>query len=55
MADGLGQAVGAAMLITGLAAPRRVLVRDDVAKVHVMPTPLTFGKGSAGVGLTGTF
>ncbi len=54
VADGLAQAAGAAMLITGLAAPRRVLVRD-VAGIHVVPTPMTFGKSSAGLGLTGTF
>jgi hypothetical protein len=53
--DGLGQIAGAAMLIAGLAAPRRVLVRTDVGHVTLMPKPMTFGRNSAGFGLAGTF
>jgi hypothetical protein len=53
--DGLAQTAGAAMLIAGLASPRRVAVRDRGATVTVMPTPLSFGKNSAGFGIRGTF
>jgi hypothetical protein len=55
VADGIAQIAGAAAIVTGLAMPRRVLVKNDTAKVHLAPTPLTFGKNSAGVGLVGTF
>ena len=48
--DGLAQAAGAAMLITGLAAPKTIAVRNDLAKVNITPV---FGPGS--VGVVGTF
>src|SRR6185437_10250215 len=52
--DGLAQVAGAAAIIVGIAAPRHVLVRDDMAKVHIMPTPISFGRSGGGIGLTGT-
>jgi hypothetical protein len=52
--DGIAQAGGIAMLIVGIAAPRTVLIRD-VAGVKLQPTPMTFGPGSGGFGLRGTF
>jgi hypothetical protein len=52
--DGLVQALGAAMLIYGLAAPTRQLVLNQHASV-VFPMPLSFGAGSIGLGVAGTF
>ncbi|MDP2270345.1 MAG: hypothetical protein Q8N23_30235 [Archangium sp.] len=52
--DGLVQAGGAAMLIAGIAAPRHQLIRDRYASLF-LPMPMSFGRGSAGVGLSGTF
>jgi hypothetical protein len=51
--DGLGQAGGLAMLIAGMAFPRDVLVRNDLATVSLVP--MTFGKGGSGLGLVGRF
>lgn len=56
--DGLAQAGGVAMLIAGIAAPKTLLVRNDLAKqkkLELMPTPMTFGSNSAGFGLVGKF
>lgn len=53
--DGLLQAGGAAMMIAGIAAPKTVLIRNDLAKIELKPTPMTFGKSGAGFGFTGTF
>jgi hypothetical protein len=53
--DGLAQVAGAAMLIAGIAAPKTVLVRNDVGKVTILPKPMTFGKTGAGFGLQGTY
>jgi hypothetical protein len=53
--DGLVQAGGAAMLIAGIAAPKTVLIRNDLAKIEFKPTPMTFGKNGAGFGFTGSF
>jgi hypothetical protein len=53
--DGLVQVGGLAMLIAGIAAPRTVLVRNDVSKVTVMPKPFVFGKTGAGAGVAVTF
>ena len=53
--DGLAQVAGAAMLIAGIAAPRKVLVRADSAGVTFMPKPMTFGKNGGGLGMAGTF
>lgn len=52
--DGLAQAGGLAMLIGGIAAPKTVLVRNDIG-VRVTPEPLLFAGGGGGVGLRGTF
>jgi hypothetical protein len=52
--DGLLQAGGVAMFIAGLALPKTVLVRNDLGKVHVMPTPMV-GSNMAGLGVVGTF
>jgi hypothetical protein len=51
--DGLAQAGGAAMLIGGIASPKTVLVRDDLAKVWIAPTRV--GRDGYGLGMTGTF
>ena len=48
--DGLAQAAGAAMLIAGLAAPKTIAVRNDLAKIEITPV---LGPGSAGI--VGTF
>jgi hypothetical protein len=54
--DGLQQALGIGMFIGGFASRRTVLVHDDVAtaKPRLFPVPMSFGKGSAGLGLVGT-
>jgi hypothetical protein len=54
--DGIQQAAGITMLIVGLAAPRKVLFRFDVQapKIWWMPAPISFGKGSVGLGIVGT-
>jgi hypothetical protein len=54
VADGIVQAAGAAMLIAGIASPKRVQVPDD-AKVHVVPVPVRLGQAGTGIGLAGTF
>jgi hypothetical protein len=43
------------MLVAGLVAKEKLLIRNDVAKGFMMPTPMTFGANSGGVGLVGTF
>jgi hypothetical protein len=55
--DGLGQAAGIAMFAAGFAAPKKILVRNDivVSGVTFMPKPMTFGRNAAGFGLAGTF
>jgi hypothetical protein len=53
--NGALQVGGLAMLIAGLAAPRKVLIRNDVDQGFVMPTPMSFGASSGGIGLVGTF
>jgi hypothetical protein len=53
--DGLAQAGGLAMLVVGIAVPKTVAVRNDIAKVQIMPTPMTFGSNSAGFGFVGKF
>jgi hypothetical protein len=55
--DGLAQAGGLVMFATGLAFPRKFLVRNDLdseAEVHVSMAPMV-GGGRSGVGLVGTF
>jgi hypothetical protein len=53
--DGLAQVAGLAMLIAGIAAPRTVLVRNDIGKLNIHPTPMVLGKNAAGFGLAATF
>lgn len=54
-ADGLAQAAGVAMFVVGLAAPRTVLVRNDlVGGMKVQLTPM-LGRNMNGVGLAGSF
>jgi hypothetical protein len=53
--DGLVQAAGIGMIIGGIAAPKTDLVRDDTAKVEVLPTPIVFDNKGAGFGFKGTF
>ncbi len=52
--DGIAQAAGAAMLIAGIAAPKTILIRNDLG-LTVKPTPMSFGKNSGGFGFVGTF
>jgi hypothetical protein len=51
--DGLAQGIGAAMFIYGIAVPKNVLVRNDLAMVTV--TPMRFGNDGSGLGLVGRF
>ena len=51
--DGIAQLGGAAMLIGGFAAPKTVLVRDDLAKIWIAPTRI--GKDGYGLGMNGAF
>jgi hypothetical protein len=53
--DGLCQAGGLAMAIYGLAAPKTVLVRNDLGGLHLTPMPMTFGRNGEGLGVVGTF
>jgi hypothetical protein len=48
--DSVAQAAGAAMLIAGIASPKTIAVRNDLAKIEITPV---FGPGSAGI--VGTF
>lgn len=50
--DGLTQTAGAVMLITGLAYPKKQLVRNNVA-ISFAPTPI--GREGYGLGAIGTF
>ena len=52
--DGIAQAGGIAMFIVGLTSPRTVLMRNDLGKPTIIPTPIV-GHNSAGLGLLGTF
>jgi hypothetical protein len=54
--DGLGQGLGAALVIYGLTSPQTVLRKDDYyGRPRVLPQPLLFGHGGGGLGLTATF
>lgn len=53
--DGLLQTVGAGMLIGGLASPRKVWLRGDIAGVRYQVSPGLVGKNTPGVGLTGSW
>lgn len=50
--DGVGQGVGVGLFLWGVTSPRTVLVRNDIAEVHVVPM---IGSKSAGFGLGGLF
>lgn len=52
--DGIGQAAGIAMLIGGIAAPKTILIRNDLG-FTLRPTPMSFGKSGNGFGFVGTF
>jgi hypothetical protein len=51
--DGIAQAAGATMFIVGITSPKTVLVRNDLAEVHVMP--MKMGTNGGGLGLVGRF
>jgi hypothetical protein len=51
--DGIAQAAGATMFIVGITSPKTILVRNDLAEVHVMP--MKMGTNGGGLGLVGTF
>ncbi|MFT3771069.1 MAG: hypothetical protein QM820_37110 [Minicystis sp.] len=53
--DGITQVAGVTMFVVGLAAPRTILVRSDLAKTRIVPTPMRFGNHGTGLGLVGTF
>ena len=56
--DGVVQAAGVTMLVAGLATKRSVRVPDPVTpatSLRLMPTPMSFGRNSAGLGVVGTF
>lgn len=53
--DGLLQTLGAGMLIGGIAYPRKVWLRGDVAGVRYQVTPGLVGKNTPGLGLTGSW
>jgi hypothetical protein len=51
--DGVTQSLGAALFIYGMASPKPVLVRNDLAMVTV--TPVRLGRDGNGVGVVGRF
>lgn len=51
--DGLMQVTGAVLLIWGVSSHTQRLVREDVAKIHVLPMQL--GKSGYGLGAVGRF
>jgi len=54
--DGLAQTSGLVMLVYGLASPKSVFVRNDLAqsKPKIMPVPIVTASGG-GAGVVGTF
>jgi hypothetical protein len=52
--DGIAQSGGLALLIYGVAAPRTVLVRNDLG-FRLAPRVMALGHGGGGVGLVGSF
>jgi hypothetical protein len=53
--DGLAQTAGVTMLVLGLAFPRHILVRNDLATMSFVPTPMRVGHDGGGLGLVGRF
>jgi hypothetical protein len=51
--DGVGQAGGVAMFVTGLLYQRTILVRDDMASMTVVP--MKIGMDGSGLGVVGRF
>jgi hypothetical protein len=52
--DGVVQSAGVTMLVIGLAAPRTVLVRDDVGRPSLSLAPVALGRGTMGLGVVGS-
>jgi len=50
--DGVAQSVGAFLMIYGIAVPKAMLVRNDLAMTI---TPMHIGKDGTGLGFIGTF
>jgi hypothetical protein len=50
--DGIVQTAGVVMLVAGIAAPKTVLVRNDLSARVI---PMTMGKEGYGLGVAGTF
>jgi hypothetical protein len=53
--DGIAQAAGVAMFIYGLASPKVLLVRNDLSRPKILPTPMLMGQGGSGLGVVGRF
>ncbi len=53
--DGLAQTAGVTMLVLGLAFPRHILVRNDLATMSFVPAPMRVGREGGGLGLVGRF
>ncbi len=53
--DGLGQCAGIAMLVYGLAAPRSILVRNDLGMTTPLILPMRVGQDGYGAGLIAHF
>jgi len=53
--DGAAQSAGAFMIIYGMVSKRKVLLRNDLSKPFILPTPASFGRGSVGLGMVGAF
>ena len=53
--DGLAQCAGIAMLIYGIAAPRTILVRNDLGMTMPMLVPMKMGQDGYGAGLVAHF
>lgn len=58
--DGIAQTTGAVLLLVGVASPKTVLVRNDMAsssppRAHVSIAPRPMGHGGFGLALSGDF
>jgi hypothetical protein len=52
--DGVIQSGGLAMLIVGIAVPKKVLIRNDAMGPSFTVTPMMVGRGTMGLGIVGT-